>query len=123
MRKVVTGEEIAQLRNPDPFAPPVWRSPVYQTPGWIVAAVQLARTLWWLVRFLARHPLADLAVAVLAVTWVHTGWPGVTGLVAFAFAVAAAWWWRWRASFTRLVALPARCRWRAWYYRRHWMRC
>ena len=120
MRKVVTGEEIAQLRNPDPFAPPVWRSPVYQTPGWIVAAVQIARTVWWLARFLARHPLADLAVAVLAVTWFYTGWPAVLAMILAAAAVLAAWWWRWQASFTRLVVVPAWCRWRAWFYRRHW---
>ena len=27
-----TGEQFAQVDNPDPFAPPVWRSPVYRTP-------------------------------------------------------------------------------------------
>ena len=32
MRKVVTGEELAQLYNPDPFAMPRWRAPVYRTP-------------------------------------------------------------------------------------------
>ena len=43
MRRIVTGEQIAQLTNPDPFAVPAWRAPVYRTPGWIIAAVQLAR--------------------------------------------------------------------------------
>ena len=32
MRKVVTGEQVAQIYNPDPFALPVWRAPVYRTP-------------------------------------------------------------------------------------------
>ena len=32
MRKVITGEQVAQLYNRDPFALPVWRAPVYQTP-------------------------------------------------------------------------------------------
>ena len=50
MRKVVTGEQVAQLTNPDPFAVPVLRAPVYRTPGWIIAVVQLGRLLWWLAR-------------------------------------------------------------------------
>ena len=33
MRKVITGEQVAQLYNRDPFALPVWRAPVYQTPA------------------------------------------------------------------------------------------
>ena len=33
MRKIVTGEQIAQLTNPDPFAVPAWRAPVYRTPA------------------------------------------------------------------------------------------
>lgn len=27
------GQQLAQVNNPDPFAPPIWRSPVYHTPG------------------------------------------------------------------------------------------
>ena len=67
MRKVVTGSQVAQLRNPDPFAVPAWRSPVYRTPGWIVIVAQLARVLWRLARFARRHPLA------VAVTLPRTG--------------------------------------------------
>ena len=58
MRKVVTGEQVAQLYNRDPFALPVWRAPVYRTPAGFVLLVQLARLLGWLVRLTARHPLA-----------------------------------------------------------------
>ena len=32
MRKVITGEQVAQLSNREPFALPVWRAPIYQTP-------------------------------------------------------------------------------------------
>ena len=41
MRKVITGEQVAQLSNRDPFALPVWRAPVYRTPAGIVLLVQL----------------------------------------------------------------------------------
>lgn len=40
-----SGDQVAQVSNPDPFAVPVWRSPVLHTPGWIIAVVQIARTL------------------------------------------------------------------------------
>ena len=36
MRKVVTGDQVAQIYNRDPLAFPVWRAPVYRTPGWII---------------------------------------------------------------------------------------
>ena len=40
MRRVVTGEEIAQLHNPDPFAVPAWRS------GGLMAGRLAASTCW-----------------------------------------------------------------------------
>ena len=46
MRKVITGDQVAQIRNPDPFAFPIWRAPVYRTPGWIIAIAQLGRFTW-----------------------------------------------------------------------------
>src|SRR6266487_3478688 len=76
MRRVVTGDQIAQLRNPDPFAPPAWRSPVYRTPLWIVVIVHAARLLYRLVRFLARHPVLVLAVIVSVLMWRVIGWLG-----------------------------------------------
>ena len=33
MRKVVTGDQVAQIYNRDPLAFPIWRAPVYRTPG------------------------------------------------------------------------------------------
>ena len=70
MRKVVTGDQVAQLRNPDPLAFPVWRAPVYRTPGWIIAIAQLCRFISWLIRLVVRHPAVSL---VLAVARVHLG--------------------------------------------------
>ena len=45
MRKVITGEQVAQIYNGDPFARPIWRAPVYQTPAGFILLVQLARLL------------------------------------------------------------------------------
>jgi hypothetical protein len=42
-RNGVRGEYLAQLDNRDPFAPPVWRSPVYRTPEAVILVVQLLR--------------------------------------------------------------------------------
>ena len=60
MRKVITGEQVAQLYNRDPFALPAWRAPIYQTPAGIILLVQLFRLIRWLVRLIARHPVASL---------------------------------------------------------------
>ena len=71
MRRVVTGEELAQLYNPDPFAMPRWRAPVYRTPLGIILIAKLARLLAWICRMMARHPLAASVLAVATVTWVR----------------------------------------------------
>ena len=73
MRKVVTGEQIAQIYNPDPFARPVFRAPVYRTPAGIIALAQLARLLAWIIRMIFRHPVAAATAAVLAFVWVSMG--------------------------------------------------
>ena len=120
MRKVVTGEQVAQIYNRDPFALPVWRAPVYQTPAGIILVVQLYRLLAWLVRLIARHPLAASVLALLALTWLNLGWVGIAGLAAWVVVVLAAWRWFWPSSFTRWVTGPARGKWRTWFYRRRW---
>src|SRR5256885_14035017 len=81
MRRVVTGDDIAQLRNPDPFAVPAWRSPVYRTPLWIVAIVHFVRMLAWLVRFLFHHPVLVLAVIIGVLMWRLIGLPRLGVLV------------------------------------------
>jgi len=40
------------VTNPDPFTVPVWRSPVYHTPGWLITIVQLACPIKALTAFL-----------------------------------------------------------------------
>ncbi len=115
-----SGDQVAQVSNPDPFAVPVWRSPVLHTPGWIIAVVQITRTLWALLRFLARHPVADLVTVTGLLAWRQLGWPGPAAVVLVLAAVLAMWRWRWPASFTRLAARPALGKWRRWGYSRHW---
>ena len=120
MRRVVTGEELAQLYNPDPFALPRWRSPVYRTPLGIILAAKLARLLGWIARLIARHPLAASVLALAAVIWVRLGWVTLVALVLAVIVMLAGWRWFWPVSFSRWVGRPARGKWRAWCYRRRW---
>jgi DNA segregation ATPase FtsK/SpoIIIE, S-DNA-T family len=120
MRRVVTGDDIAQVRNPDPFAVPAWRSPVYRTPLWIVVIVHAARLLARLVRFGFRHPVLVLAVVVGVLMWRVIGWLGLVVLAVSNAAVLVVWRWRFPVSFSRFIATPARRQWRAWHYRRRW---
>jgi DNA segregation ATPase FtsK/SpoIIIE, S-DNA-T family len=120
MRRVVTGEDIAQVRNPDPFAVPAWRSPVYRTPLAIVAIVHFVRLIVWLVRFLFRHPFGVLAAITGVLMWRLVGWLGVIVLAVSIAGLLVLWRWRFPSSFSRFIATPARRQWRAWYYRRRW---
>ena len=89
MRKVVTGEQVAQLVNPDPFALPVWRAPVYRTPAIFTLAVQLYRLVSWLVRIIVRHPAAVSILALAALTWLNLGWVALVALAGAAVMVLA----------------------------------
>ncbi len=120
MRRVVTGDQIAQLRNPDPFAVPAWRSPVYRTPLWIVAIVHIARMIVWLVRFLFRHPVIVVAAVIGVLMWRVIGWLGLVVLAGSIAAALVVWRWRFPVSFSRFIGTPARAQWRAWHYRRRW---
>jgi S-DNA-T family DNA segregation ATPase FtsK/SpoIIIE len=120
MRKVVTGEQVARLYNPDPFALPVWRAPVYRTPVGVVILVQLARLLGRLLRLAWRHPRAAGILTLVAVIWLNLGWVVLVALAAAALAMLVAWWWFWPFSFARWVARPVRGVWRGWRYRRRW---
>jgi DNA segregation ATPase FtsK/SpoIIIE, S-DNA-T family len=120
MRKVVTGEQVAQLYNRDPFALPIWRAPVYQTPAIFTIVVQLYRLVSRLVRLIARHPLAASILTVVAVIWLNLGWVVLIALAAAVLAILVLWRWFWPVSFARWVARPARGAWRGWRYRRRW---
>jgi S-DNA-T family DNA segregation ATPase FtsK/SpoIIIE len=115
-----SGDQIAQVNNPDPFAVPVLRSPVYHTPGWVITIVQLWRLLAAVVGFIVRHPVADLAVLALAGAWYAMGWPGPIVLVLVTALALAGWRWRRPRTFTRFVAAPALGMWRRSHYQRHW---
>ena len=77
----MTGESFAQVNNPDPFAPPVWRSPVYRTPEFVIWLVQLARLLARALWFVICHPLLDMVAGLIILDYLNLGWPGlaVTG--------------------------------------------
>ena len=116
----VTGEQFAQVDNPDPFTPPVWRSPVYRTPEFVIWIVQLVRLVWRMVWSVLRHPMLDVVAGLVLLLWTTAGWPGLV-TVASALLVALAVLRLVRPDwFARFVTVPLRCRWRWWYYRRHW---
>jgi len=116
----VTGEQLAQVDNPDPFASPVWRSPVYRTPEGVIWLVQLLRLLARVLWFAVRHPLAGAAAGLVVFTWLRAGWPGLAGLAGGVLAALAGLRLIRPAWFAQLVSGPARNRWRWWFYRRHW---
>src|SRR6266436_5165051 len=83
-RDWVTGEQLAQVDNRDPFAVPVWRPPVYRTPEPVIMIVQLVRLVWRVLWFGLTHPGVDAVAALLVVTWLGLSWLGLAGLAAVA---------------------------------------
>ena len=120
-KRQVAGQPLAQVDNPDPFAVPVWRSPVYQTPHLLIWPVQLARLIWRLVWFIVRHPLPGAVCGGLVFTWLRLGWPGVVAVVSFTVTALALVYLLWPDWFTRHVTAAVRDGWRGWFYRRRWM--
>jgi hypothetical protein len=76
--------------------------------------------MWALLRFLARHPVADTVTVAVVLAWRQFGWPGPLALVLVLAAALAVWRWRWSGSFSRFVSRPALGKWRRWHYSRHW---
>ena len=71
---------------------------------WMIATAQLFRLLWRLIRFIVRHPLADLIAALLVMAWRLAGWPGpVIAVAARSPCGRRRGGWRWPASWSRLV--------------------
>jgi S-DNA-T family DNA segregation ATPase FtsK/SpoIIIE len=120
-KRQVAGQPLAQVDNPDPFAIPVWRSPVYQTPHFIIWPVQLVRLVWRLLWFVVRHPLLGAVCTALAFTWFKLGWPGLIVLAVFMFTTLGLVYLLWPGWFARHVTGAARDWWRHWFYRRRWM--
>src|SRR5450755_3334484 len=98
-----TGEQFAQVDNPDPFAPPVWRSPVYRTPEAVISLVQLTRLLARVLWFVICHPLLDMAAGLVILDWLNLGWPGLAALAGLILAVLVVLRLAWPALFARLV--------------------
>jgi S-DNA-T family DNA segregation ATPase FtsK/SpoIIIE len=119
-KRQVAGQPLAQVDNPDPFAVPVWRSPVYQTPHVVIWTVQLVRLVWRVVWFILRHPLLDAGCALLVFTWLKLGWPGFVALTCFAVMVLALVYLLWPDWFVLHVVQASRDWWRHWFYRRRW---
>jgi S-DNA-T family DNA segregation ATPase FtsK/SpoIIIE len=119
-RNTVTGEHLAQLSNRDPFAVPVWRSPVYRTPEGVILVVQLLRLIWRVLWFALTHPRADAVAVLVVVTWLGLGWPGLAGLAAVTVIGLAGLRVIQPEWFTRFVAVPVRDGLRWWFYRRRW---
>jgi S-DNA-T family DNA segregation ATPase FtsK/SpoIIIE len=120
-KRQVAGQPLAQVDNPDPFAVPVWRSPVYQTPYGVIWTVQLVRFIWRLVWFAVRHPLLGAGCAVLVFAWLWLSWPGLVALVLVAVMALALVYLLWPGWFTRTIVQGTRNWRRRWFYRRRWM--
>jgi DNA segregation ATPase FtsK/SpoIIIE, S-DNA-T family len=120
-KRQVAGQPLAQVDNPDPFAVPVWRSPVYQTPHLIIWPVQLVRLVFRVVWFVLRHPLLDAIGATTFFTWLKLGWPGLVALACFILAVLGTLCLLWPGWFSRCIVQAARDYWRSLFYRRRWM--
>ena len=119
-RNWVTGEQLAQVDNRDPFAVPVWRSPVYRTPEPVIFVVQLVRLVWRVLWFALTHPLADVVAILVAVTWMGLGWPGLVGVAVLAIIGAVGLRVIQPTWFTRFIAVPVWDWLRWWFYRRRW---
>ena len=105
-RSRVAGEQLAQVDNRDPFAAPVWRSPVYRTPEGVIVAVQLLRLIWRVLWFTVTHPLVAAAAALVVMTWLGLSWPGLAALAAVVVAGLAGLRLIRPDWFTRLVTVP-----------------
>ena len=107
-KRQVAGQPLAQVDNPDPFAVPVWRSPVYQTPHFIIWPVQLVRLVWRLAWFVLRHPLLAAVCAALAFTWLKLSWAGLVVLAVFTVTTLGLVYLLWPAWFAAHVTGAAR---------------
>jgi S-DNA-T family DNA segregation ATPase FtsK/SpoIIIE len=117
---LVAGDQLAQIDNPDPFAVPVWRSPVHRTPEPVIWVVQLLRLIWRVAWFILTHPQLDMAAGVVALTWLKLGWPGEVVLAAIAVAGLTGLRIMRPDWFAQFIAVPLRDRFRWWFYRRRW---
>jgi S-DNA-T family DNA segregation ATPase FtsK/SpoIIIE len=119
LKRPVAGQ-LAQVDNPDPFARPVWRSPVYETPWAVIWVVQFVRLVLRVTWFMLSHPLVDAVLAALVWAYAWLGWPGPVALVLFAVVSLVGLRLLRPEWFARFVGNPVRDWWRGWFYRRRW---
>ena len=103
MRKVVTGDQVAQIATGTRWRS---RSGGRRCTGRRAGSSpsrSCAGSSCWLVRLVVRHPVVSLVLAVLGFTWSETGWLGVTLLVIWAVLVLVCWRVLWPVSFARRV--------------------
>ncbi|GAB3989917.1 FtsK/SpoIIIE domain-containing protein [Actinoallomurus acanthiterrae] len=121
IRKQNPSDNVIVPATSDPFERPRWAPPVWHMPPALVLAINLVRALVRLVVFLARHSIAVLTVGGVGWLVYAVGWKlplFLLGLACLGLGCWAAYWWD---SFLRLVARPARARFRhVFVYRRHW---
>jgi hypothetical protein len=91
------GHEVP-VTSPDPFARPVLRTPVLHAPLWLLAAVRLCRMTWRSCRFIARHPVACLMAASLAIAWRFLGCLGAVVVAVVVVAISGVWRLAWPGS-------------------------
>jgi S-DNA-T family DNA segregation ATPase FtsK/SpoIIIE len=120
VRSKVTGEQLAQVDNPDLFAPPVWRSPVHRTPELIIWLVQLVRLIARLAWLIVRHPVWIVAAGALAFVWVRFRWPGLAVAADLVVNALGSLWLFCPDRFARWVTGPVVSSWRWLAYRRRW---
>jgi S-DNA-T family DNA segregation ATPase FtsK/SpoIIIE len=86
----------------------------------VILVVQLVRLTWRVLWFALTHPGVDAVAALVVVTWLGMGWPGLVGLAAIAVVGLAGLRVLQPAWFARFVAVPVRDWLRWWFYRRRW---
>ncbi len=120
-RKNTPSDNVMVPATADPFESPKWAPPVWHMPPALVLAVNLIRALVRLVVFLVRHPIATLVAAALGWLTYAFGWQLLAVLATLTCASLGCWAAYAWPSFLRLIARPARARWRhVFVYRRHW---
>ena len=120
-KRQVAGQPLAQVDNPDPFAAPVWRSPVYQTPhvGDLGRAARPPRLAGVLVRVsapAARRRRRGASVHLAQARLAGRGRPGrLGGHRACAWPTCCG-----RTGSPRTWSRRRGTTWRHWFYRRRW---
>jgi S-DNA-T family DNA segregation ATPase FtsK/SpoIIIE len=120
-RRSAPSDNVMVPATADPFESPKWAPPVWHMPPALVLLVNLVRGLVGLVLLLARHWPTTLFVAGLGWLTYAAGWRILVLLAGWAAVALGVWAWFGWPSFLRVVARPARARWRyLTVYRRNW---